>query len=43
MWNLKYETNELSVKQQQTHIHREHACGCQGGGIWGRDGEGGWA
>lgn len=28
----------ISVKQEQTHIHREHACGCQGGGLWGRDG-----
>ena len=28
----------LSMKQKQTHGHREQTCGCQGGGGWGRDG-----
>ena len=34
----------LSMKQKQTHRHREQTCGCQGGGEWGRDGLGvqGW-
>ena len=32
----------LSMKQKQTHRHREQTGGCQGGGIWGRDGVGGW-
>ena len=26
----------LSTKQKQTHRHREHICGCQGRGGWGR-------
>ena len=30
MWNLQYDTNELIVKQKQTHRHREQTCGCQG-------------
>ena len=37
MQNLKYDTNELSTKQKQTHRHREQICGCQGEG---RVGEG---
>ena len=32
----------LSMKQIQTHGHREQTGGCQGGGGWGRDGGGGW-
>ena len=32
----------LSVKQKQTHKHREQICGCQEGGGQGRDGVGGW-
>ena len=24
----------LSMKQKQTHRHREQTCGCQGGGGW---------
>ena len=33
----------LSVKQKQTHRHREETCGCQGGGMeTGRDGVGVW-
>ena len=37
----------LSMKQKQTHRHREQTCGCQGGwgmrdGGWGRDGLGIW-
>ena len=27
----------LSVKQKQTHRHREQTCGCKGEGGWGRD------
>ena len=30
MWNLKYDTN-LSMKQKQTHRHREQTSGFQGG------------
>ena len=26
----------LSMKQKQTHKHREQTCGCQGGGVGGR-------
>ena len=34
MWNLKYNAHELLYEtNKQTHIHREHTCGCQGGGI----------
>ena len=36
MWNLKYDMN-LSMKEEQTHRHREQTCGCQEGG---RVGEG---
>ena len=32
MWNLKYDTNELPMKQKQTHRYREQTCGCQGEG-----------
>ena len=32
----------LSMKQQQTHRHREQTCGCQGGGGWEREGLGVW-
>ena len=28
----------LTTKQKQTHRHREEACGCHGGGEWGREG-----
>ena len=38
MWNLKYDTNEQSMKQK----HREQTCGCQGGGRQGRDGLAVW-
>ena len=31
MWNLKYDTINLSTKQKQTYRYREQACGCQGG------------
>ena len=31
-----------SMKQKQTHGHREQTCGYQGGGGWGRDGVGVW-
>ena len=45
MWNLKYDTNELTVKQKQTQRHREQTCGCQGeggGGGVGKDELGVW-
>ena len=32
----------LSMKQKQTHRHREQICGCQEGVGWGRDGVGCW-
>ena len=28
----------LSMKQKQNHRHREQTGGCQGGGVWGKDG-----
>ena len=28
-WSLKYNAINLSMKQKQTHRHREQACGCQ--------------
>ena len=42
MWNLKYGTNDLFMKQRQAHRHRTQTCGCQVGGGWGRNGVGGW-
>ena len=32
----------LSTKQKENRGHTEQTCGCQGGGVWGRDGVGGW-
>ena len=32
----------IPMKQKQTHGHKEQTCGCRGGGIWQRDGVGGW-
>ena len=32
----------LSMKQKQNHGHREQIGVCQGGGVWGREGVGGW-
>ena len=40
MWNLKYDTNELIYKTEQTHRHDEYNCGCQGAAGWERDGVG---
>ena len=37
MWDLKYNTNEHTMKQKQTHKHREQTYGCQGGWRWERD------
>ena len=41
MWTLKYDTNVqyLSMKQKQTHRHREWICGCQVGAGEGKDWE----
>ena len=41
MWNLKYDTKNLSTKQKQTHRHREQTCDCQskGGAEGGKDRE----
>ena len=41
MWNLKYDTNDISMKQKQTYRHREQTCGCWKG-VWVRDGLGIW-
>ena len=30
----------LSMKQKETHRHREQTCDCQGGREWGREGLG---
>ena len=39
MWSIKYATMyvfmNLSMKQKQTHKHREQTCGCQEGGVRG--------
>ena len=32
----------LSMKQKQTLGQREQIGVCQGGGVWGREGVGGW-
>ena len=32
----------LSMKQKQNHGHRGQTGGCQGGGVWRKDGVGGW-
>ena len=37
MWNLKCDTDELIYKTEKTHSHREHICGCQVRGEWGRE------
>ena len=39
MWNIKYDTNDLSMKQKQTH--RKQTSDCQGGEACGRHGLGG--
>ena len=36
MWNLKYDTNQLSMKQ--THRHRDRLVVAKGEERWGRDG-----
>ena len=38
IWNLKYDTKELTFfkKQKQNHEHREQTGDCQGGGGWER-------
>ena len=41
MWSLKYDTN-MSIKQEQTHRHREQTCSGQGASREGRDGLGVW-
>ena len=33
MWNLKYDTSELTKKQKQTHRHREQTCSYRGEGV----------
>ena len=48
VWNLQYDRNKLiyetemtlSMKQKQSHRHREQTVGCQGGERWGRNGMG---
>ena len=32
----------LSMRQKQTHRHKEQTCGCRGGRRWGKDGLGAW-
>ena len=41
-WNLKYGTNEPIYKQKQSYRYGEQTFGCQGEGVWGRDGLGSW-
>ena len=38
MWNLKYDTNEHTQKQKQTHRHKEQIHGCQGEDGLGKEG-----
>ena len=33
----------LSTKEKQNYEHRQQTGGCQGGGVWDRDGLGGWS
>ena len=42
MWNLKYGTNELTYKTEQTHRQREQTYGFQGGERREWDGPQGW-
>lgn len=37
--NIKF---SLSMKQKQIHRYREQTCGCQDGGVWGKDESGIW-
>ena len=37
MWDLKYDINEITSKQKQTHRHGEQICARQEGEGWGRD------
>ena len=32
----------LSTEKKQTNGHEEQTCGCQGGGVWERNGVGVW-
>ena len=41
MQDLKYDTNELTLKQKQTQRHGEQTCDCQGGGEVGEGRTGG--
>ena len=41
MWSLKDDIN-MSIKQKQTHRHREQTCSGQGARREGRDGLGVW-
>ena len=45
MWNQNDGTDEqmnISMKQKQTHRHRDKICSCQGRGAWEREGLGAW-
>ena len=33
MWNLKYDTHELTYETETSRRHREQTCGCQGRGV----------
>lgn len=41
--NLTMTQMNPSANQKQTHEQGGQTRGCQGGGVWGRDGVGGWA
>ena len=34
MWDLKYDTINLSMRRKQAHRHREQTCGCHSKGSW---------
>ena len=42
MWNLKYDTNDLSYETNRLTDLEKQTCGCQGGEGWGREGLGVW-
>ena len=39
---IKYDTNEPINERETETGHREQTGGCQGRGVWGSNGVGGW-
>ena len=42
MWNLQYDTMNISMEPKQNHTQRENRLVVANGEKWGRDGAGGW-